>query len=87
MESSHDEPDFRKKIVFAWYLLWLCLPRTAGLQCDDPTMLRRLPPLPQELEYRIVNRDLIIRDREANLIVDVMRNAVATALNSADCND
>ena len=52
-----------------------------------PGMLHRLPLLPRELEYRIVNRDLIIRDREANLIIDVMRTAVAASPEGADCND
>jgi hypothetical protein len=41
-----------------------------------PTMLLHIPELPPELEYRIVNRDLIIRDIEGNMIVDVMRNAI-----------
>lgn len=62
-------------------------PERLGFSMMTPTMLRRLPPLPRELEYRIVNRDLIIRDREANLIVDVMRNAVAAPPRGADCND
>lgn len=62
-------------------------PQRLGFSVMTPTMLRRLPPFPHELEYRIVNRDLIIRDREANLIVDIMRNAVAAAPKSAGCND
>jgi hypothetical protein len=62
-------------------------PDHLGFSVMTPTMLRRLPALPEELEYRIVNRDLIIRDREANLIVDVMRNAVAATPEGADCND
>jgi hypothetical protein len=35
-----------------------------------------LPPLPQELEYRFVGRHLVLLDVEANLVVDVLRNAV-----------
>ena len=62
-------------------------PERLGFSMMTPTLLRRLPPLPEELEYRIVNRDLIIRDREANLVVDVMRNAVAVPPGGADCND
>lgn len=62
-------------------------PDHLGFSVMTPTMLRRLPPLPQELEYRILNRDLIIRDREANLIVDVMRNAFAASPEGTDCND
>ena len=33
-------------------------------------LLRVLPKLPKELEYRLVQRNLILRDIEANLIVD-----------------
>lgn len=33
-------------------------------------LLRVLPKLPEELEYRLVQRNLILRDIEANIIVD-----------------
>jgi len=33
-------------------------------------LLRTLPQLPRELEYRLVQRNLILRDIEANIIVD-----------------
>lgn len=33
-------------------------------------LLRTLPKLPRELEYRFVQRNLILRDIEANLIID-----------------
>jgi hypothetical protein len=62
-------------------------PERLGFSMMTPTLLRRLPQLPQELEYRILNRDLIIRDREANWIIDVMRNAVAAPKDGMDCND
>lgn len=62
-------------------------PEHLGYSVMTATLLRHLPLLPQELEYRIVNRDLIIRDREANLIIDVMRTAVAASPEGADCND
>jgi hypothetical protein len=35
-------------------------------------LLRVLPKLPRELEYRLVQRNLILRDIEANLIIDVI---------------
>jgi hypothetical protein len=40
------------------------------------TLLQLLPPLPQELEYRIVERDLVLLDTKANLIVDMVRQAL-----------
>jgi hypothetical protein len=41
-------------------------------------LLRELPDLPPELEYRIVARNLILRDAKANIIVDFIRNAMPT---------
>jgi hypothetical protein len=44
------------------------------LQSTPPTLLQNLPPLPPELDYRIVDRALILRDAKANLIVDFAPN-------------
>jgi len=41
-----------------------------------PTLLGKLPQLPQELEYRIVGRDLMLKDTKAGLIVDLIPNAI-----------
>jgi hypothetical protein len=40
------------------------------------TLLDALPPLPPELRYSFVDRDLILWDLHAALIVDVVRNAL-----------
>ena len=40
-----------------------------------PNLLKLLHQLPEDLEYRFVGRDLILRDVKANIIVDVIRNA------------
>lgn len=39
-------------------------------------LLSVLPPLPAELEYRVVGRDLILLDIDAQMVVDVLRNVV-----------
>jgi hypothetical protein len=41
-----------------------------------PGFFRDLPPLPEELEYRLFGRDLVIVDVTADLVVDVLRDAV-----------
>ena len=51
-------------------------PPTHPLATFPPTLLMVLPPLPDELEYRFVTHHLILRDVAANLIVDVLPNAV-----------
>jgi hypothetical protein len=45
----------------------------------DPALaivVRNLPALPPELEYRFVGRHLVLIDLGANLVVDVLRNAL-----------
>lgn len=39
-------------------------------------LLLNLPRLPEELEYRIVDKNLILRDVQANIIVDFIPNAI-----------
>jgi hypothetical protein len=41
-----------------------------------PSLLRALPPLPRELEYRFSHRDLVLLDTHANLVVDILENAL-----------
>lgn len=51
-------------------------PEAAPLPTVPPNLLAALPKLPEELEYRIVNRDLILRDVHANIIVDFVPGAI-----------
>jgi hypothetical protein len=53
-------------------------PTTLPLATFPPKLLRALPDLPPELEYRIVGRGLILRDVKANLVVDIVRDVVPT---------
>lgn len=50
-------------------------PSTVALATVPPKLLAQLPMLPEELEYRLVDRRLLLRDRDANLIVDVLVGA------------
>jgi len=50
-------------------------PTTYPIATFPPGVLRELPELPKPLEYRFVRQYLILRDAEANLIVDVLPNA------------
>ena len=62
-------------------------PEGAAYTPMPATILLHVPELPAELEYRIVNKDLIIRDREANLIVDILRNAITPPAGRKLCDD
>ena len=48
---------------------------------------QRLPPLPDGIEYRFMGRELILRDTNANLIVDFIHEAGPhdSAVNHASC--
>ena len=41
-----------------------------------PALLLRLPPLAPELQYRFIGRTLILLDVDANLVVDVLPDAL-----------
>ena len=51
------------------------LPWSAG-RLPSPALVEALPALPYELEYRFVGRHLVLLDVEANLVVDVLRDAL-----------
>lgn len=69
-EDQQDElPDFVPKVNTLY-------PTTYPLATFPATLLPLLPPLPEQLEYRVVQNYLVLRDIEANVILDVMPNAV-----------
>jgi hypothetical protein len=51
-------------------------PEKEALPTMPPNLLASLPQLPDDLEYRIIGRHLILRDVHANLIVDYIPNAI-----------
>jgi hypothetical protein len=51
-------------------------PPDTPLPSTPPQVLMNLPKLPEQLEYRIVGKNLIIRDVEANIVVDFVPNAI-----------
>lgn len=52
-----------------------------------PIFLRVLPALPGELEYRFSNRDLVLIDIHANLVVDILENALPPGRNNEVLSD
>ena len=68
-DAQEELPDFTPQVNQIY-------PTTYPLATFPATLLRILPELPAEIEYRIVGHNLILRDVEANLIVDVMPDAV-----------
>ena len=53
-------------------------PTTLPLVSVPAKLLARLPTLPEALEYRLIDRYFLLRDRDANLIVDVLSGVYPT---------
>ena len=51
-----------------------------------PGFLWTLPALPEELQYRFVGRDLILLDVHANLVVDILRDAIPIRAQTSSLN-
>jgi len=55
-------------------------PANQPLQSTPPTLLLNLPELPDGLEYRLMNRELVLRDTQVNLVVDYVPNALPESM-------
>jgi hypothetical protein len=55
-------------------------PENAPLETMPPTILMALPKLPAELDYRLIGTTLILRDTVANLVIDILPNALPGSL-------
>jgi hypothetical protein len=51
-------------------------PADVPLQSTPATILMNLPSLPPGLEYRIASHALVLRDATANIVIDLIPNAV-----------
>lgn len=50
--------------------------QTAEFSEMPATLLAKLPPLPKELRYRFVGRNMLLVDRESDIIIDFMPDAL-----------
>lgn len=51
-------------------------PASQPLSTVPPNLLANLPQLPPDVEYRVVGRHLLLRDVDANIMVDYIFNAI-----------
>lgn len=51
-------------------------PAVTPVETTPPSLLLNLPKLPTELEYRIVDHDLVLHDVKADLVVDFVPGAI-----------
>jgi len=61
-------PDFRPQ-VHDTYPEW-------ATHAMPAILLLTLPPLPDDIEYRMIGRDLLLLDLRAGLIIDILRGAI-----------
>ena len=51
-------------------------PESLPLTTVPPTLLLRLPQLPERLAYRIVGHDFVLQDTEARLVIDLIPGVI-----------
>ena len=71
-EGAPPRPEINKRYSWSW-------PWSA-----PASLHAALPELPDALEYRLIGRDLVLVDIDANIIVDVLRDAVPVAIDEED---
>ena len=67
---NREAPPFRPDLMVNGPFDW----RFGALM--PPYLIEALPPLPAQLQYRLVDRELVLIDIEAGLIVDVLSRAL-----------
>lgn len=63
--------------------VYMRYPTTSSMATMPTTLLDVLPSLPKELEFRFMGRDLVLRDREAALVLDYVPGALPSPTASA----
>ncbi len=75
--ADHDRDGAAIGGVYAMHQAAVLQPFPTNELVEFPAVLRdALPALPGALEYRMVGNDLVIRDKDADIIVGVLRDAV-----------
>jgi hypothetical protein len=73
LEGINDEP-----VVKGPPKVHLRFPAASSMATMPSRLLEALPPLPQGLEFRFVGRALVLRDRDAAMILDYLPDALPT---------
>ena len=65
------------EVAQVWLKVNATWPASEPLTTTPPNILANLPQLPEDVEYRVTNkRHLVLRDVDANIIVDFIYNAI-----------
>jgi hypothetical protein len=72
-KQSNPSQEVKQRVTVAVNALY---PPGAPFSSVPPSLLLKLPQLPDVVRYRFVGRDLILRDTEANVILDIIKDIV-----------
>ena len=75
-EGRETKEEIKEDAPAVWLRVNATYPPEQPLSTVPPNLLANLPQLPMEVEYRIVGRHLLLRDVDANIIVDFIYNAI-----------
>lgn len=76
LEALREEQEVEEREIVVELTINMPYPEGVGLASLPVAILRRLPALPEALEYRASDRRLILWDADANLVVDFMDDAL-----------
>jgi hypothetical protein len=75
-ETKHEKKEQLEEVPIFHPTVNQVYPPKEAKASMPPSLLRALPKLPAEVEYRVVDTNLILRDVKANLIVDYIPDAL-----------
>ena len=75
-EGRETKQEIKEDAAAVWLRVNATYPSEQPLSTVPPNLLAALPQLPMEVEYRIVGKHLMLRDVDANIIIDFIYNAI-----------
>ena len=75
-EGRETKEELKEDAATVWLRVNATYPAQQPLSTVPPNLLGKLPQLPMDVEYRVVGRHLLLRDVDANIIIDFIYNAI-----------
>ena len=76
VEGRETREELKEDAPAVWLRVNATYPADQPLSTVPPNLLANMPQLPMDVEYRVVGRHLLLRDVDANIIVDFIYNAI-----------
>jgi len=76
VEGRETREELKEDAPAVWLRVNATYPADQPLSTVPPNLLANMPQLPMDVEYRVVGRHLLLRDVDANVIVDFIYNAI-----------